>query len=172
MSLAQLIQQRRAAGFAGITVTDGESLWSSFNPGWPIVPSGWPDWATDTVPQNAERRLPFRTAGGLVQVGTELYQLPGGLSLPATWANMTDAQKVNWLSTAAVEEESALAALMRVAQEKARAGGEGAAAALKFLADNGDWFAKVALAFGIGYGAVSIVLAAVGGVVLLVVLKK
>lgn len=68
--------------------------------------------------------------------------------------------------------ESPLETLLRKAREAAQAGGEGAATALKTLADNGDFFAKIALALGIGYGAVTIGLAVVAGVVGIAVLKK
>lgn len=50
----------------------------------------------------------------------------------------------------------------------AKAGGDGAAAALKFLGDNGSLIAKLALSLGVGYGtALAISIGGAGAVVLL-----
>ena len=84
----------------------------------------------------------------------------------------TDAQIAEWKRFGEEQEQGLVGSAVEDLKRVARAGGAGAEAAVRSLAESGDVFAKIALAFGIGYGAVTIALAVGGGVFLVFYLKK
>lgn len=136
------------------------------------VPPGVKAWDFDgTGPMSLGGQEQFLINAGGILVG------PANMSDQerqwlTTQTTTTDADIARWKAEHAAADAAANPSALDELKRIAKAGGAGAQAAIKSLADAGDVFAKIALMFGIGYGAVTIALAVGGGGLLLLYLKK
>lgn len=89
---------------------------------------------------------------------------------PGFWDNL--ASQLNAFSGAAAGVAGVAMTAMDAAKAAADSGGAAALAALKFLADNGNLFAKVALALGVSLVMAEVLAIGAGGLLLILLLKK